>query len=97
MSCMSEETVTLRIEGDDDVNDVTLPKEMLDLMREEGESDAEIVGDLALFSCAQRIHATVHHAEGGDTEQYQNIEEQTMALFEERFGASYAELTGHQH
>lgn len=94
---MSEETVTLRIEGDDDVSDVTLPKEMLDLMREADESDAEIVGDLALFSCAQRIHATVHHAEGGDTERYQSIEEQTMELFEERFGASYAELTGHQH
>ncbi|MCQ4332701.1 hypothetical protein KM295_04175 [Natronomonas sp. F2-12] len=95
---MSEETVTLRIEGDeDDEDEVTLPEAMLDLMREEDESDAEIVGDLALFSCAQRIHATVHHAEGGDTEQYQTIEERTMELFEDRFGASYAELTGHQH
>ncbi len=94
---MSEETVTLRIEGPDDEDEVTLPKEMLELMREEDESDAEIVGDLALFSCAQRIHATVHHAEGGDTEQYRAIEERTMELFEERFGASYAELTGHHH
>jgi hypothetical protein len=94
---MSEETVTLRIEGDDDEDEVTLPEEMLELMREDGESDAEIVGDLALFSCAQRIHATVHHAEGGDTEQYREIEERTMELFEDRFGASYAELTGHEH
>ena len=97
---MSEKTVTLRIESADDGDDkdeVTLPEEMLDLMREDGESDAEIVGDLALFSCAQRIHATVHHAEGGDTERYRKIEEQTMELFEDRFGASYAELTGHQH
>lgn len=94
---MSEKTVTLRIEGEDDESDVTLPKAMLDLMREEDESDAEIVGDLALFSCAQRIHATVHHAEGGDTERYEAIEEQTMELFEERFGATYGELTGHQH
>ncbi len=93
---MSEETVTLQIEGDD-VDEVTLPKEMLELMREAEESDAEIVGDLALFSCAQRIHATVHHAEGGDTERYRGIEKQTMKLFEERFGASYAELTGHSH
>ena len=30
---MSEETVTLRIEGENDESDVTLPKEMLDLMR----------------------------------------------------------------
>jgi len=94
---MSEDTVTLRIEGEDADDEVVLPTEMLDLLREEGESDAEIVGDLALFSCAQRIHATVHHAEGGDTEQFRAIEEQTMDLFEDRFGASYAELTGHDH
>jgi hypothetical protein len=94
---MADDTVTLHIEGPNDEDDVTLPTEMLNLMREADESDAEIVGDLALFSCAQRIHATVHHAEGGDTEEYREIEEQTMELFEERFGASYAELTGHQH
>jgi hypothetical protein len=94
---MADDTVTLYIEGEEDDDEVTLPVEMLDLMREEEESDAEIVGDLVLFSCAQRIHATVHHAEGGDTEQYRDIEAATMELFEERFGASYAELTGHQH
>ncbi|WP_336135795.1 DUF7545 family protein [Natronomonas amylolytica] len=94
---MADDTVTLHIEGPNDEDDVTLPTEMLNLMREADESDAEIVGDLALFSCAQRIHATVHHAEGGDSEEYKEIEEQTMELFEDRFGASYAELTGHQH
>ncbi|MFT4909050.1 MAG: hypothetical protein ACI9TI_000202 [Natronomonas sp.] len=94
---MADETVTLRIEGDDDADEVTLPSEMLDLMREDEETDPEIVGDLALFSCAQRIHATVHHAEGGDTEQYRDIEEATMDLFENRFGATYGELTGHDH
>jgi hypothetical protein len=94
---MAEDTVTLYIEGDEDEDEVTLPVEMLDLMREADESNAEIVGDLALFSCAQRIHATVHHAEGGDTERYKEIEAQTMELFEDRFGASYAELTGHDH
>jgi hypothetical protein len=94
---MSDDTVTIRIEGDEDEDEVTLPSEMLDLMREHEESNAEIVGDLALFSCAQRIHATVHHAEGGDTEEYREIEAKTMELFEDRFGASYAELTGHDH
>ena len=94
---MADETVTLSIEGDAETDEVTLPIEMLDLLREADESDAEVVGDLALFSCAQRIHATVHHAEGGDTERYRAIEERTMALFEERFGASYGELTGHDH
>ena len=94
---MANDTVTLTIDGPDGDDEVTLPTEMLELMREEGESDAEIVGDLALFSCAQRIHATVHHAEGGDTDEYREIEDLTMELFEERFGASYAELTGHDH
>jgi hypothetical protein len=94
---MADDTITLRIEGDDEADEVTLPAEMLELMRENDETDPEIVGDLALFSCAQRIHATVHHADGGDTERYRAIEELTMELFEDRFGASYAELTGHQH
>ena len=94
---MTDETVTLSIEGDAETDEVTLPVGMLDLLREADESDAEVVGDLALFSCAQRIHATVHHAEGGDTERYRAIEERTMALFEERFGATYGELTGHDH
>jgi hypothetical protein len=94
---MADDTVTLYIEGPGGDDEISLPTEMLDLMREGDESNAEIVGDLALFSCAQRIHATVHHAEGGDTEDYREIEEQTMELFEERFGASYAELTGHDH
>jgi hypothetical protein len=94
---MTDETVTLHVEGPTAEDDVTLPTEMLELMREADESDAEIVGDLALFSCAQRIHATVHHSEGGDTETYEEIEAATMELFEERFGATYAELTSHQH
>ncbi len=94
---MADNTVTFHIEGETADDEVTIPAEMLELLREDDEPDAEIVGDLALFSCAQRIHATVHHAEGGDTEQYQDIEAATMELFEERFGASYAELTGHQH
>ena len=96
---MADDTVTLRIDGEGENNsdEVTLPSEMLDLMREGDEVDAEIVGDLALFSVAQRIHATVHHAEGGDTEEFEEIEAKTMELFEDRFGATYAELTGHQH
>ena len=94
---MADDTVTFRVEGETADDEVTIPTEMLDMLREDDEPDAEIIGDLALFSCAQRIHATVHHAEGGDTDQYRDIEEATMELFEERFGASYAELTGHQH
>lgn len=93
---MSDDTVTITIEGDDGTDEVTLPAELMDLMREGDETDAEIVGDLALFSCAQRIHATVHHGQG-DTGEYEDIEETTMDLFEERFETTYGEMTGHSH
>ena len=94
---MVDDTVTVSLEGPDGDDEVTLPTAMVDLLREADEPAAEIVGDLALFSCAQRIHATVHHAEGGDTAEFTEIEESTMELFEARFGATYGEITGHQH
>ena len=92
------ETITFTIEGDDgSTDDVTVPAELLDLLAEDGEPPAEIVGDLALFSCAQRIHSAVHHARGEPDDDIVAVEEETMALFEERFGASFEEMTGHSH
>lgn len=94
---MTDETVTLRIESPDGDDDVTLPAGMLDLLAEDDENDAQVVGDLALFGCAQRAHAMVHHQEGEATEDHQAIESTTMDLFEDRFGVTYGEATGHQH
>lgn len=91
------ETVELSIEGDDGDDTLTLPAALVEMLAEDDESAAQVVGDLALFGCAQRIHATVHHAEGGVDPELEAVEESTMNLFEERFGTSYAELTGHQH
>jgi hypothetical protein len=91
------DTVELSIDGDDGDDTLTLPAELVDMLREGDESAAQVVGDLAMFGCAQRIHATVHHAEGGVDPQLEAVEELTMDLFEKRFGASYGELTGHQH
>ncbi|WP_255149335.1 DUF7545 family protein [Halorarius halobius] len=90
------ETVELHIDGEDGEDTVTLPTELVEMLREGEESAAEVVGDLAMFGCAQRIHAAVHHSEG-DTDDLESVEQLTMDLFEKRFGASYAELTGHQH
>ncbi|WP_276257510.1 DUF7545 family protein [Haloglomus litoreum] len=97
MSTDKSDAVTLTIDGPDGEDQVTLPSGLLEMLAEGEESAAEVVGDLAMFGCAQRIHATVHHSEGGVDEELEAIEETTMDLFEERFGATYGELTGHQH
>ncbi|MFC7154696.1 hypothetical protein ACFQPA_04400 [Halomarina halobia] len=92
-----DDTVLVTIESPDGEDDVTLPSHLLDLLAEDGQSAAEVVGDLALMSCAQRIHATVAHGQGETDERLQAIEGTTMDLFEERFGMSFGEATGHQH
>ena len=92
------ETVAFTIEGDDGSTDeVAVPTALLEMLAEGDEPTAEIIGDLALFSCAQRVHAAVHHAEGEPDDDLAAVEEETMELFEERFGASFSELTGHSH
>ncbi len=90
--------ITFDISGDDGSTDeVTIPRAMLELLTEDDEPPAQVVGDLALFGCAERIHAVVHHAEGESDAELEAIESATLALFEDRFGASYGELTGHAH
>lgn len=92
-----DETVTIRIDGPDGEDEVRLPADLLEMLAEGDESGAEVVGDLALMSCAQRIHATTQHSEGEVDPALQAAEETTMDLFEERFGMTFGEATGHQH
>lgn len=91
------DTVTLTVESEEGSDEVTLPAELIDLLKEGEETPAQVVGDLAMMGCAQRIHATVHHSQGEVDPNIQRLEELTMELFEERFGASYGEMTGHSH
>lgn len=91
------DAVLIEIEGPDGDSEVTLPSALLEMLAEDDQSAADVVGDLALFGCAQRIHATVHHGEGEVDEELAAIEETTLDLFENRFGVSYGEATGHQH
>ncbi|USZ71662.1 DUF7545 family protein [Natronosalvus halobius] len=93
------ETTTFSIEADDgdaDTDEVTLPTGLVDLLAEEGQGEAETVADITLLSFASRAHHLVHHGEdpGEDLEAQ---EERVMDLFEERFGVSFAEATGHHH
>lgn len=90
-------TTTFSIESEaGDGDDVTIPSGLVDLLAEGEQSPAETVGDITLLSFASRAHHLVHHGEDADAE-LQAQEELVMDLFEERFGVSYAEATGHHH
>jgi hypothetical protein len=91
------DTLTLNINGPDGNDEVTLPASFIERLAENNEPAATVAGDLAMFGCAQRVHAIVHHSEGDVEEELEVTEQITMELFEERFGASYGDVTGHQH
>lgn len=89
------ETLQFTIEADGERDTVTIPRGIVDLLTEDGGSAPVVAGDIVLLSCAQRVHAVVHHGEGEVTDELLAIEARTMGLFEERFGATFEEATGH--
>ena len=92
------DTIAFTIQGDDDSTDeVEIPATLLEMLAEDEQPTAAVIGDLALFSCAQRVHGAVHHGHSEPDDELVAVESETMELFEERFGASFAELTGHSH
>jgi len=91
------DTITLRIEGDDTSDDLEVPAALVEMLEEDEEGAAAVVGDIALFGMAQRIHGAVHHADGEVDPEVEAAEEATLALFEERFGMTFGEATGHSH
>lgn len=93
----ADDTLTLRIESDDDSEELEVPAGLLDDLAEEGQSPPAVVGDVALFGLAQRVHGAVHHAQGEPDEDLVATEAVTMELFEERFGTTFGEMTGHSH
>ena len=94
---MTDDTVTLTLDADGESDELTVPTALVDMLREGEESDPEVVGDIAMFGMAQRIHGAVHHSEGEPDQEIQGVNEATMELFEDRFGATFSELTGHDH
>ncbi|MFT4931384.1 MAG: hypothetical protein ACI91T_001259 [Natronomonas sp.] len=92
------ETTTVRIESEDGATDeLTLPQELIDMVDEGGQTEAEVVADVAMLSFASRVHHLVAHSEGEPDEEMQAIEGETMDRFEERFGMTFGEATGHDH
>jgi len=94
---MTDDTVTVTLESDEHSDELTVPTALLDMLREGEESDVEVIGDIAMFGLAQRIHGAVHHSQGEPADEIEAANEITMELFEERFGSTFAELTGHDH
>ncbi|OLZ40129.1 hypothetical protein A6E15_03655 [Natrinema saccharevitans] len=91
------ETTTFSISSEDGAtDDVTVPSGLVDLVAEGDQTDAETIGDVMLLSFASRAHHIVHHGEDADPE-LEAQEERVMDLFEERFGVTFGEATGHQH
>lgn len=94
---MAADTATVRLETDDESDELTVPVAILELLSEDGDTVPGVVGDLAMLGIAQQAHGIVHHSHGDVSEELEAAEELTMELFEERFGQSYAEITGHSH
>ncbi|MFW5938584.1 MAG: DUF7545 family protein [Halanaeroarchaeum sp.] len=94
---MATDRLTVSLDIDGDTDEIELPADLVDLFREQpAETDVEIVGDMTVMAFAERAHAIVHHGQGED-EDLEAIESEAMDVFEERFGMTYGEATGHSH
>lgn len=91
------EDVVITIAGPNDETDVALPESLFDTLSEEDETATEVVGDILVLSCAQRVHALAHHSEEEMDENLSPVEDRMMELFEEHFGVTFAQATGHDH
>ena len=94
---MTIEDVTVTIEADGETADVDLPVGLLSRLTEPDETHADAVGSIVLMSFVGRAHALAHHSEGETDEELEEIEDTMLERFEERFGVTYAEATGHSH
>jgi len=91
------DTTTVNLEADGESDELTVPTALVRLLAEDGEGTTEVVGDMAMLALAQQAHGIVHHSHGEVDPAVEEAEQATMDLFEERFGQSYAEMTGHDH
>jgi hypothetical protein len=92
------DTETYTIESPDGETDTfELPVGLVDVLSEQGDGPATVVADISLMAFVQRAHAIAHHSESDVDADLEAINETAEELFEERFGLTYAEATGHHH
>jgi hypothetical protein len=92
------DTIRVAVETETDGDELELPESLVDLYREDPEeTDAQIAADMLVMAFSERAHALAHHGEGEGLENIEAIEGEMLDLFEDRFGVTYAEATGHSH
>jgi len=95
------ETTTVTLETDDATDTLEIPVALIDLLTEGDEEIPTVVGDIAIFGLAQRVHTAIHHSEGDPAAAVDaDIEAIETALdeeFQKRFGSSFEDLLDHSH
>jgi hypothetical protein len=95
---MASDDLTFTVTGPDgEAEEITLPGTLVEAFAEEEDTDTDVVADVLQMAFTQRAHAIVHHGQGEVPEELQEAEERAAELFEERFGMSFGEATGHSH
>jgi len=94
---MATEELTVTVDVDDDSDEIRLPAGLVEMFSEGDEPPAEVVADILQVAFTQRAHSVVHHGHGEADDEMEAIEEHALDLFEERFGQTFAEATGHDH
>lgn len=87
--------VTVTVDAEGDRRTLELPAGFLDLIREPGESAADVVADLVLLSAAQRTYEAVHYSEGGVPEGVEAANDRVQAVFEDEFGTTIQDVAGY--
>lgn len=91
----ADHQVTIAI--DDENRELLIPEELIDRLSEASDDPVDVVTDVLLMAFAGRAHALVHHTDGEPDEELEAAESAILDRFEERFGVSYGEATGHSH
>jgi len=94
----TEDRTFVITDEDGDTDEIVAPAALLEALDEGDDSDSVIVGDVAQMALTGQSHAMVHHSTGGDIpDELVEADDRMQELFEQRFGSSYAEATGHSH